>query len=390
MRNQTLPIALLIAAAVLPVSGCGDSGSAQAQTASTDPSGTDNASPLPLDQADPPPPAQPSLADQVKSLSQALDAQQKQADHRFTKQTQHIDQLEQTVDQLRARLRRLPSPQAFDKLTAQLKASSQPSDSAPADASSNVSGGQDTHPAPLEPTTAHGASPSASDQAAVKDPDKGPNDSDPHGGDPADTVCKIDTHKPAPSAKTPATPAGSPNKATPVQCPEHTATDQFDVFFQPAGNTGLNQARAAVKKAQMHDWFATADRLYVGRYGTCPLAEHRQTTVHAQTGLPLRIAAVERHRAGHKPRHTTDHPYRKPAAPPRASAPFEIIGVEQRGTHHYLGVARQGATHPSQIIWLSPGETFAGWRLTGIHGNRDTATFVTDGRAVSVALPSGR
>ncbi|MDA3922349.1 MAG: hypothetical protein PF501_16965 [Salinisphaera sp.] len=397
MHNRYLPIALLIAAAALPVSGCGDSQSASAaQSAGTDAASADNAPPLPLDQAQPP---QPSLADQIKSLRQALRKQQRQADQRFAQQAKRIDQLEQTVDRLRTRLRRLPPPSAFKKLTAQSDATSKTAHPAPADAQGSAPPSDNRHP--TSSTSADPGKSSDKSQTAAATPAA----ADAHGGDPADVVRKVDAQSSDPSAgevpgqSTQAETGGAiPKQQPPAHCPPHTATDQFDVFFQQSQSTGLDQARAAVKKAALHDWFVTSSRLYVGRYGTCPLAEHRQKTVHAKTGLPLRIAAVKPRRARHSHRHAADHTHHAPAGhapsqaktPPVLSTPFEIVGVEQRGAHQYLGVAPEGAIHSGQITWLSPRQHFAGWQLTGIHEDRGTVIFAAGGQAVSVALPADR
>lgn len=156
----------------------------------------------------------------------------------------------------------------------------------------------------------------------------------------------------------------------------------FDVFFQADTYAELASAADTVQAIDLRDWFVLPDlhRLYVGRYGTCHLAERRQADIHARTGLALTIDAVE------DTDDNADAAAHEADTVATESAPFFIVGVEFRGTQAYLGMAHMSPRDLTDITWLQPGQAYEGWYLRAIHTHRGIATFAVHGRAVSVRL----
>lgn len=157
----------------------------------------------------------------------------------------------------------------------------------------------------------------------------------------------------------------------------------FDVFFQASTDGELASAADTVQAIDLRDWFVLPDRhrLYVGRYGTCHLAERRQADIHARTGLALTIDAVE------DTDDNADAAAHEADTVATESAPFFIVGVEFRGTQAYLGMAHMSPRDLTDITWLQPGQVYDGWRLRAVRTHRGIATFAVHGRAVNVRLP---
>lgn len=371
MRNRALPLALLIAASLAPVAGrtANDdaaNNSSQNTNFAAEQTADDshNTAPIPVNEpnkdADSPKAAAESKSAspapaRVEQLAQQMQTIKQTVQKRLDQQAQRIDTLEQQVKALTKRLRQLPQP---DDARLENKSKS---------------------------NTLHATNSG-------------------HNGDSAEDDDTSDQRY---------TPAGSPPTAGKVtgsgivtHCPFHgEAADQFDVFFQAATGDALDAAIDQVQSAGLSDWFARArvSRLYVGRYGNCPLAARRRDDVHQRTGLALNIQAVQRqHASGSKPRANRPvYDYgaadnavsaiRRAATQPVqhlvTNAPFEIVGVELRGTHHFLGVAPHGASRLGGVTWLSPGNTYGTWTLRAIRTDAGTATFAHDGRTVAVALP---
>ncbi|KEZ76700.1 hypothetical protein [Salinisphaera hydrothermalis] len=386
MRNRTLPLALLIAASLAPVAGCsdGDSDSSIGQhhdraTEQTD-SGSSNASRLPVNDpdstrgdqnrpaqapSDDPPDQQTQqlaqLLQQVQAMRQAADKQSQRLDD----QAQRIDRLEDTVSDLKTRLRRLPQP-----------------------AQTSPSGKKKTQPS----KTPDALSPQAQNDCQPRESQAGPDDGQSAGS--GDKASDDDSSEPAGTLSPPADAIGA--------CPsQRDRAHQFDVFFQGASDKALGRAIEAVKSAQLSDWFAPRDgqRLYLGRYDRCAVAARRRDAVHQATDLSLHIAAAQaRHPSGaHASRQTDDTDYGSPNSTRSshspvtvrsvASAPFTLIGVEIRGTHRFLGVASDHASDLRAITWLSPGDPYAGWQLQALQTDRDRAIFRQGPHTIAVALP---
>lgn len=407
MRHRTLPIALIIAASLTPVAGCSDNdGSANNQSQGTDlaaeqsadPSGdashngAPDDSPIPVN--DPNKTDDPaSVSAQSKPASPAPDRVQqlagqiatiKQADRkRLDQQAQRIDALEQQVAALTKRLRQRPQP-----TSAHAKPDPQKTNPAKTPAPDAVSPQSGDSASPRESKRESKSSAGQSSDASNNDESADDSEAEPASSDPP----------PASGHVT------GPNTIT--HCPAHgDAADQFDVFFQAATDEALDAAADQVQSAGLSDWFARArtGRLYVGRYGNCPLAARRRDDVHERTGLALNIRAVAPHHAGtskstdHSPAHddgaadnaaaSIRRAATEPVQPVVTNAPFEVIGVELRGTHHFLGVAPHGVSRLSGVTWLAPGNAYGTWTLRAIRTDAGTATFAHGGRTIAVALP---
>ena len=377
MKHRVLPLALLIAASVSPLAGCGnDSADTQsndlaAEQSQQDPAGGDN-SPLPVNDpnddaasggdaagaqapsGDDTSPDRARLEQQVQALLQTT----RQQTQRLDDQEQRIKALSGTVADLKTRLRRLPQPTG--KAT-DAQASDRQSDT----------------PAAVSPQ----ADADSDDDASSSD-----------GGSPSPPDADIVT-----------------------DCDKHTDDGhQFDVFFQGQTSQALAQAQDAVQSAHLSDWFVATslDRLYVGRYNRCPTAAHRRDDVSSRTGLDLFIAAVLPH--AHATTHHASHPAHRQASHPAARhdygsddqmagndapqtaepaainrrAPFQIIGVELRGEQQYLGVSSPGDTRLADVVWLTPGEQFGGWQLREIRTDTGRAIFQANQTTIVVGLPS--
>ncbi len=403
MRNRTLPLALLIAASLAPVAGCSDndeSANNQSQNANrtaeqtsdssgqTSDHGSQDSSPIPVNDpnktaetASTSPQSEPArpAPDRVKQLAQQIDSIKQADQQRLNQQAQRIDALEQQVAALTKRLRQLPQPTATHA-----KPDRQKTNAAKTPAPEAVSPQSGDSASPRESKSSAGQSSEASNN------DESADDSD---GEPASSD--------SPPASGNVT---GPNIVT--HCPAHgDAADQFDVFFQAATGDALDAAADQVQSAGLSDWFARArtGRLYVGRYGNCPLAARRRDDVHERTGLALNIRAVAPHHAGtskstdHSPAHddgaadnaaaSIRRAATEPVQPVVTNAPFEVIGVELRGTHHFLGVAPHGVSRLSGVTWLAPGNAYGTWTLRAIRTDAGTATFAHGGRTIAVALP---
>ncbi len=387
MRHRTLSIALLIAASLTPIAGCSDhdesantpdQNSDLAADQTTDHAGnrSHNDSPIPVNDPNasdksgvtaaaskPKPPA----PDRVRQLAQQIATIKQTHQKRLNDQARRIDALEQQVAALTKRLQRLPQPAAQTD-------------------SDGQSPQADSTPAP------GAVSPQSGDNDAT---DGGNKDTS------ADDADVSDANAPSDDASPAAGPVSGENIVK--NCPNSGGSDQqFDVFFQAANADALDAAADQVKSAGISDWFARARmrRLFVGRYGNCPLAAHRRADVHQRTGLALNIRAVTPRRTSATHSRARDYgaqghgasAVRRAATqairPPVATdAPFAIVGVEVRGTHHFLGVGPQGAARLSGVSWLTPGDAYGTWTLRAIRTNAGTATFTHDGRTVAVALP---
>lgn len=164
----------------------------------------------------------------------------------------------------------------------------------------------------------------------------------------------------------------------------------FDVFYQASTDAELANARHTVQANNVDDWFVLPEleRLYVGRYGTCQLARRRQAHIHERTGLALRIDAVQPSPDASKNADiTTTQRNNAKTMTATADAPFQIVGVEQRGLQTYLGLATATPTQPGDITWLQPGQVYDGWHLEAVHRYAGTASFAVGGQTVTVALP---
>lgn len=400
MRHRALPLALLIAASLTPISGCSDNDDAPnqsqdgnlaaEQTADTSASESDSGSPIPVnnpnddsegDQPSSASKSQPTELNRIEQLAQQIQAIKDADPKRLDDQAQRIDQLETQVESLTQRLRRLPQPRA-----------EQNADSGDQHPTSSKT----PPPAAVSPPSDAMAQPRESKPSAQSDAESSPDDgsADESGDDDASDAASASGDSPPASAQV----TGANIVAHCVGGGDRS--DQFDVFFQAATGEALDAATDQVKSAGLSDWFAlmSASRLYVGRYGTCPLASRRRDDVHQRTGLALNIQAVRpQHKSAAKQAHNqsaTDYGASDTASatirtsrPAGVRAPFEIVGVEIRGTHHYLGVAPQGATGLSAVSWLSPGDAYGSWTLRAIRTDVGTATFRHDGATVAVALP---
>ena len=403
MRYRTLPIALIIAASLTPVAGCSDNdGSANDQSQGTDlaaeqsadssgqtsDNGSQDSSPIPVNdpnktadtastspQSKPAPPA----PDRVQQLAQQIASIKQANQKRLDQQAQRIDALEQQVAALTKRLRQRPQP-----TSAHAKPDQQKTNPAKTQAPDAV------FPQSSDSAASRESKSDAGQSADASNNDESADDSD---GEPASSD--------SPPASGHVT---GPNIV--AHCPAHgDAADQFDVFFQAATDDALGAAADQVQSAGLSDWFARASigRLYVGRYGNCPLAARRRADVHERTGLALNIRAVAPHHAGtskstdHSPAHddgaadnaaaSIRRAATEPVQPVVTNAPFEVIGVELRGTHHFLGVAPHGVSRLSGVTWLSPGNAYGTWTLRAIRTDAGTATFAHGGRTIAVALP---
>lgn len=378
MRNRALLLALLTATSLAPVAGCSDNNdSASNQSPDLATEQSHNASdpegnaPLPVNDLDSTQGSKavnrtlPSDARQLQKLQtqvQSLTQTSAQRKQRLDNQAQRINKLEQTVKALSTRLRKLPQP-------------------------TTRNGNASTSGSNKQSTTPDAVSPQADDR---DDPSSDSNDDD---------------------ASAAADSASPPENTTLVSsCSTHKNThDQFDVFFQAATNAALGNATDAVKSAHLSDWFTTPanSRLYVGRYDRCPTAERRRRDVSSRTGLNLRIAAVVPNESSHptssghtSSSHALDygsaatsrdpHPNHRsqPMQPGIQPASFRIIGVEIRGTHHYLGVAPQGDTRLGGVTWLTPGDRYDSWQLRNIRTDSGRAVFSDGQRTIAVALPA--
>lgn len=379
MRNRALLLALLIATSLAPVAGCSDNNSDSASNQSSDlaaeqshhasdPKGNP---PLPVNDPDSAQGskatnnARPSDAQQLQQLQaqvQSLTQTSVQRKQRLDGQAQRINKLEQTVKALSTRLRKLPQPTAR-------------------------TGNASTSGSDKQPATPDTVSPQADDS---DDQSSDSNDDD------------------ASAAADSASPPANVNLVS--SCSVHHPTRaQFDVFFQAATNATLGNATDAVKSAHLSDWFAMPanSRLYVGRYDRCPTAERRRRDVSSRTGLDLHIAAVTPNESNHptSSEHTSSshaHGYgsadishdphsrhrSRPIQPAIQPARFRIIGVEIRGTHHYLGVAAQGDTRLGGVTWLTPGDRYGGWQLRNIRTDSGRAVFSDGQRTIAVGLPA--
>lgn len=272
------------------------------------------------------------LRQHVERLARRLDKQTNRSDRRLAEQAQRITQLEQKVAHLHNRLQR---PRA------------------PADEQATAAAQARTTNAAQAGRTGHSAGT-------------------------ADTAETTDTEASADSAES--DDAGAAGQST---C--SSALDDrflFDVFFQASTDGELASAADTVQAIDLRDWFILPNlrRLYVGRYGTCHLAERRQADIHARTGLALTIDAVE------DTDDNADAAAHEADTVATESAPFFIVGVEFRGTQAYLGVARTAPHDLADITWLQPGQAYDGWRLHAIRTQRGIATFAVHGRAVNVRL----
>lgn len=401
MRHRTLPLALLIAVSVVPVAGCSDNDdSANNPSAdknltaeqTTDASGDEShsGSPIPVNNPNKHGDSQPSTAsktapaapDRIKQLARQI-ASIKQTDQkRLDQQAQRIDKIEHQVAALTKRLHRLPQPTA------------------------SKSGSSDQHAKARKKLAPDTVSPQ-SDDAGPEDASESNTNNAANSGSDDELTDESDTSD-AGSASSDSSPASGkvtgPNIVT--HCLTHGDTvDQFDVFYQATTGNAMNAAANKVKAAGLSDWFArtSIQRVYVGRYGNCPLAERRRDDVHQRTGLVLNIKAVQPHHtsAPKRTNHRHAHDYSasdkatatirrattQPIQPVVTNAPFAIVGVEIRGTHHYLGAASHGTSRLGGVTWLSPGDSYGTWTLRAIRTDVGIASFAHGGRTVALALP---
>ncbi len=349
--------------------------------------------------------SKPSRAREARfqPLRARLQAIQQADQKRLDDQAQRIGKLEATVEKLEMRLDRLSQPMASDDPSAKA------SDTAPADAVSPqpVSlvpvAGHTVAATPVLVPAAHSAGKDGKSNPSSQQSSSSDNNDESSGGSDSSDNASASTS----SSALPST-AGDANLI--AKCPAHgDPAQQFDVFFQASSRAALTRATAQVESADLTDWFAGERRLYLGRYGKCPIAARRRDAVHERTGLALTIAAVRPERRPAAPTRraepsagasdserevgASDATAKRPTEPGAArpvtvSAPFRIVGVEIRGAHHYLGLAPHGANRLSDVSWLAPGERYAHWTLQAIRTDAGTATFVDGDRTIVVKLPS--
>lgn len=382
MRNRTLPLALLIAASLAPVAGCSDSDNGSSADQNNDlaagrtDSGSSDQSPLPVNdpgsaKSSSQPAAETSansqsdqklsqLEQQVQAMSQAADKRSQRLDD----QAKRISDLKSTVDDLEIRLRRLPQPTQSSK--------------------SDKPGQPSKTPDTVSPQTQDGGQPRESHASKQSGQSSGNGDkaSDDESSGAADST-------------------SPPGDAIGACSNQADRGHQFDVFFQGASNDALNRAIDTVKNTDIDDWFArrSRERLYLGRYNRCADAARRRDAVEQTTDLSLYIAATQaaHESSGHTAQQSENADYgasehgsstdSQPSTRSVASAPFNLISVEMRGTHRFLGVASHDAARLSAITWLTPGDQYAGWQLQAIRPNAGRALFIHNQRKIALPLP---
>lgn len=310
----------------------------------------DSTAPLPIDilnsaLTDTEPDGATTWVEQVEALRQQMARQSERFDKRLNQQAQRIERLEQTIEQMKGR--RLPPANgqehraAADPAAATSARAAQQQANPDGDGNTNTDRSADTNSDPDK----------ASDEAAAADPQ------------PTATIAR---------------------KACTSALDDRF---QFDVFFQGAGENAVAAAVDQVQAIDLMDWFvlADADRLYVGRYGTCDTAKRRRRTVHGDTGLALTIAAVEPNPGASAGDSGGDAVGVQ--APPVRNPPFFIVGVELRGDQARVGVAGDAPQDLGDITWLAPGQTYGAWRLDAIHSSAGTTTFTVRGQRVTVVVP---
>lgn len=69
--------------------------------------------------------------------------------------------------------------------------------------------------------------------------------------------------------------------------------------------------------------------------------------------------------------------HRTPKKPVILAPPFQVIGVESRGSERFLAVAPPGSTRLDEIQLIRPGDTQQAWRLDSLDGT--SAQFMVNG-----------